>query len=268
MENDETGINKAVNCVARFLARRDVGEVSAETLRAGAGVDAVDLMILLGSAIPATAVLAAALYKKGLARHVLVSGGRGHSTAYLIGNMQRTPYRCFLAGIDMDTTPEAPLLARILRQQGVPGEALILETASTNCGGNAEESLFVVRQLGMAADTVLLIQDPTMQRRSHASFERLWPEGTRIVSYAPFVPHIMRRNDRWEVMVPTAMRPAWDWARFLDLILGEIPRLRDDGEGYGPRGKGFIAHVDIPPAVEAGAALLARRFPGSRGFLK
>jgi hypothetical protein len=32
--------------------------------------------------------------------------------------------------------------------------------------------------------------------------------------------------------------------------MGEIPRLRDDKEGYGPRGKGFIVHVDIPDEVE------------------
>ncbi|KAL2444457.1 hypothetical protein ABEF95_016843 [Exophiala dermatitidis] len=43
----------------------------------------------------------------------------------------------------------------------------------------------------------------------------------------------------------------WDPQRFFDLIMGEIPRLRDDENGYGPNGKGYIAHVDIPPDVEA-----------------
>lgn len=33
--------------------------------------------------------------------------------------------------------------------------------------------------------------------------------------------------------------------------MGEVPRLRDDAEGYGPLGKGFIAHVEVPPEVEA-----------------
>jgi hypothetical protein len=31
--------------------------------------------------------------------------------------------------------------------------------------------------------------------------------------------------------------------------MGEIPRLKDDENGYGPRGKGFIGHVDIPKEV-------------------
>ena len=33
--------------------------------------------------------------------------------------------------------------------------------------------------------------------------------------------------------------------------LGEIPRLTDDLNGYGPKGKGYIAHVDIPEKVRA-----------------
>lgn len=48
----------------------------------------------------------------------------------------------------------------------------------------------------------------------------------------------------------------WPVARYLSLLLGEVPRLRDDAQGYGPRGKNFIAHVDIPADVEAAWALL------------
>ena len=38
--------------------------------------------------------------------------------------------------------------------------------------------------------------------------------------------------------------------RHISLLMGEIPRLSDTPDGYGPRGKGYIAHVDIPPDVE------------------
>ena len=41
----------------------------------------------------------------------------------------------------------------------------------------------------------------------------------------------------------------WEMNRYISLPLGEIPRLSDDENGYGPRGKGFIAHVDIPTEV-------------------
>jgi hypothetical protein len=41
----------------------------------------------------------------------------------------------------------------------------------------------------------------------------------------------------------------WTMDRFLGLIIGEIARLNDDVDGYGPKGKGFIGHVDIPENV-------------------
>lgn len=41
--------------------------------------------------------------------------------------------------------------------------------------------------------------------------------------------------------------------RFCELLVGEITRLKDDVNGYGPKGKGFIGHVDVPDGVlEAG----------------
>lgn len=37
----------------------------------------------------------------------------------------------------------------------------------------------------------------------------------------------------------------WDIERYISLLMGEIPRLLDDANGYGPKGKHYIAHVDI-----------------------
>ena len=34
------------------------------------------------------------------------------------------------------------------------------------------------------------------------------------------------------------------------LKMSEIPRLIDDENGYGPRGIGYIAHIDIPEDVK------------------
>ena len=42
----------------------------------------------------------------------------------------------------------------------------------------------------------------------------------------------------------------WDMDRYVNLLMGEIPRLTDGPEGYGPRGRQFIAHVDIPEEVQ------------------
>jgi hypothetical protein len=48
--------------------------------------------------------------------------------------------------------------------------------------------------------------------------------------------------------------------RFLALILGEIKRLRDDQDGYGPRGRNFLPHVEIPaPVIESYERVSTRR---------
>lgn len=43
----------------------------------------------------------------------------------------------------------------------------------------------------------------------------------------------------------------WTVDRYVNLLMGEIPRLTDNDAGYGPNGKNYIAHDDIPPEVRA-----------------
>ena len=42
----------------------------------------------------------------------------------------------------------------------------------------------------------------------------------------------------------------WNIDRYVNLLMGEIPRLTDDENGYGPKGKGYISHVEIPAEVQ------------------
>jgi hypothetical protein len=86
-----------------------------------------------------------------------------------------------------------------------------------------------------------------MQCRTHASFERAWrgKADVEFISFAPFVPQAAASSQGdWELMPE-----AWSRTRFMSLILGEIPRLIDAPTGYGPKGKDYIEHVEIPPAV-------------------
>ncbi|CUH97822.1 hypothetical protein P22_3968 [Propionispora sp. 2/2-37] len=48
----------------------------------------------------------------------------------------------------------------------------------------------------------------------------------------------------------------WSKERFYELLMGEIWRLRDDEKGYGPQGKNYFGHVDIPYQVEFSYELL------------
>ena len=142
-------------------------------------------------------------------------------------------------GDDSDA-PEAELMAAYLRREhGI--DDVLLERESRNCGENVVLARDVVRAAGLAPRTVALVQDPTMQRRMDAVFRLVWPDAVAVNRPGP------RRG-----------RFAWPHERWVALVMGEVPRLRDDADGYGPRGRGFQAHVDVPTEVEAAyAALLA-----------
>ena len=128
---------------------------------------------------------------------------------------------------------------------GVPSSVVLMETRSRNCGENAEESRRTLDELG-GVNSLVIIQDPTMQRRTHATFERAWRNapGTRLISFAPFIPELGSAL-QWNVEAD----PMWSLSRFISLVVGEIDRLRDDAEGYGPNGRDFIDHVDIPEDI-------------------
>jgi hypothetical protein len=91
-----------------------------------------------------------------------------------------------------------------------------------------------------------------MQRRTMATFTRVWQEAEQSpewTSYPGFIPVL--RHDEGGVRFDGEETGLWTVDRYLSLLMGEVPRLRDDAEGYGPLGKDFIAHVDVPPEVEA-----------------
>jgi len=228
-----------VDTIAAWLARRDPDD------------GPVDVVVLCGSAVLACLPVVADAWHRGAAAGVLVTGGVGHSTPHLAGAVARHPrYR----GAATAGRSEAAVLADLLRSHhAVPGTAIAVEESSTNCGENAEFSAALLRRRPEPVRSVLLVQDPTMQRRTHASFARSLGRGqpTALRSHAPFVPAV----GDGEVLDPDG-QVAWSLVRFTTLVLGEVRRLRDDEHGYGPRGAGFIDHVDVPPAVLAASRRL------------
>ncbi|MGV8984091.1 hypothetical protein [Clostridium sp.] len=88
-----------------------------------------------------------------------------------------------------------------------------------------------------------------MQLRTHASFLKQWnEEETLFISYSPFIPQL-KVSEKSDGYLNSDIPGLWAKDRFIDLIMGEIPRLSDDANRYGPKGKGFISHVDIPKEV-------------------
>jgi len=213
----------------------------------------VDLVVLMGSAVLESVEVVAAAYHRGLAPRILVSGGIGHSTQYLIDAINRRDLQVDTAG-----RPESHIFRDLLQVNfGVDPAAIAVEDQSTNCGENAEFS----RPFAGQAQSILLIQDPTMQRRTHATFERVFRDRATIelISFAPVLPWIPTNN------VHASADPArvgaddigagpespmiWPRNRFISLLLGEIRRLHDTADGYGPQGRNYIDHLDIPTPV-------------------
>jgi hypothetical protein len=229
--------------VAAYLARRDLRSLAPEDAQP------VDVIVLCGSAVLAAVDVAASAFNAGVADRLLVSGGRGHSTPYLEHAVREHPdYR------DVPTAgrAESRVIADILREHhGVPDAACLIEDRSTNCGENADYSVDLLRHARTPLRSLVLIQDPTMQRRTHESFRRSLrgAADVQLWSFAPFVPTVGRGHPGH--VQDDEARPVWSLDRFTALVLGEIRRLHDDEDGYGPRGRGFIDHVDIPPDVTA-----------------
>ena len=188
----------------------------------------VDVLLLFGGSLPDAWDDAAMLARAGRVGTVVLVGGEGHTTDALRD----------VLGASGGTEAEL-MAAHLEREHGLTQH--LVEPRSRNCGENVVLAREVVLGAGLQPRTVALVQDPTMQRRMDAVFRLVWPEATAV--NRPGLRH---------------GRYAWPHDRWVALVMGEVPRLRDDAQGYGPNGAGFQAHVDVPPEVEAAyAALLA-----------
>ncbi|MBW6054575.1 YdcF family protein [Escherichia coli] len=68
-----------------------------------------------------------------------------------------------------------------------------IEDQSTNCGENARFSIALLNQAVERVHTAIVVQDPTMQRRTMATFRRMTgdnPDAPRWLSYPGFVPQL------------------------------------------------------------------------------
>lgn len=237
------GTLSAVNAIGQWLAQDD--------LQPGQPVDAV---ILAGNAVIPTIEAACRLAaEQGVP--LIVSGGIGHSTPFLYDAIATHPrYNT----IPTAGRAEAAILADIARQfWDIPAKRIVVEDRSTNCGENAWFSRALMKRLHPAPARVLVVQDPTMQRRTMATFARVCrdePASPEWVSHAGFTP-VLKNSDAGLVFSDGG-EGLWPVERYLSLLLGELPRLRDDADGYGPAGRDFIAHVTFPEEVDAAWRIL------------
>ena len=239
-----------VNLLARFLAHQQVGDLST--------CPNVDCIVICASAVlhQATALFRALESRPSLAKTLVLCGGIGHSTPLIYEAVARHPTYSSLAK-EADGLPEARVLQLILERHfhvsAITGGGcrILVEDSSTNCGANARESKKVLERDGaVAPKTLVIVQDPTMALRTAAAFEKAYAGSDavpRIVSFPVFVPQVRANSDDLEFVVEDAeVSELWEMRRFLDLLMGELPRLKR----YGPDGTGDIARVVIPANAE------------------
>ena len=241
----------AVNTLGRFCGMRDVPALTPDALKGALGTPQADVMVLFGGSILCGGDVLAQAIRDGVARRYIIVGGEGHTTQSL-----RDRVHALCPEIATDGQPEAVVFAAWLEHtHGLSVDAL--ECRSTHCGNNLTTLLALQRARAFPCRSIILTQDATMQRRMDAGL-RLHAPQLRIVNYAAYRATLVPGPDG--PVFSEDIPGMWDVERYVTLLMGEIPRLSP--AGYGPKGKGYIAHVEIPDTVRSAFAFLQARCPG------
>jgi uncharacterized SAM-binding protein YcdF (DUF218 family) len=123
-----------------------------------------DCILVLGSHDTRVAERGAELYLQGWAPLLIFSGGLGRLTD---GLWQEA---------------EADKFSKIAMQMGVPANAILVENKSTNTGENIHFTRQLLEQKNLYPETFIVVQKPYMERRSYATFKKVWPEKDIIIT--------------------------------------------------------------------------------------
>ncbi|KAJ5007382.1 hypothetical protein K4K57_010791 [Colletotrichum sp. SAR 10_99] len=127
--------------------------------------------------------------KGGLAARLLQKFPRGAtlvvSPSSVIGQTLKEAKAYFELIVDLEirkltescfSKPEAEVFAEIAQGMGVPHDKIIVEPLSTNTGENVRFTYALLKDKGLKADSFVLVQKPYMERRTHATFRKQWPD--------------------------------------------------------------------------------------------
>jgi len=112
-----------------------------------------------------------------LCSHDLIVAERG-TELFLEG---RAPLLIFAGGSgamtrELWSEPEADVFARVAIERGVPPDCILREGRSTNTGENVQFTRQLLAERGLDPQSFIVVQKPYMERRSFATFRKVWPE--------------------------------------------------------------------------------------------
>ena len=82
----------------------------------------------------------------------------------------------------MWSEPEADRFAQIAIEMGVPDQNILRENRSTNTGENVSFTRELLAEKKLEPHSFIVVQKPYMERRSYATFRKVWPEKKVIVT--------------------------------------------------------------------------------------
>jgi len=175
-----------------------------------------DAILVLCSHDTVVAARGAELYLEGWAPLLIFAGG--------LGAITRRLWR----------EPEADQFARIAVGMGVPADRMLVENRSTNTGENVLFTKQLLADKGLDPQTFIVVQKPYMERRSYATFKKVWPEKEiRVTSPRVSLDEYLRRYSNG------ALSPH----DVISIMVGDLQRMKMYAE------KGFQIHQEIPDDV-------------------
>jgi len=154
-------------------------------------------ILVLCSHDTAVAARGAQLWLDGWAPLLIFSGGLGAITRHLWSE------------------PEADQFARIAIEMGVPADRILIENRSTNTGENVQFTRRLLSEQGLDPASFIVVQKPYMERRSYATFCKVWPEKPVIVTspqvsfdeyLAKYANSVLSKDDVISIMVGDLQR--------------------------------------------------------------
>jgi uncharacterized SAM-binding protein YcdF (DUF218 family) len=175
-----------------------------------------DAILVLCSHDTVVAARGAELFLEGWAPLLIFAGGLGAITRHLWHE------------------PEADQFAAIAIEMGVPKDRILVENRSTNTGENVQFTKRLLAERGLDPHTFILVQKPYMERRSYATFKKVWPEkDVRVTSPRVSLDDYLRQYSHG------ALSPD----DVVGIMVGDLQRMRLYSA------KGFQIHQEIPEDV-------------------
>lgn len=247
-------IAEKINILGDFCGKRDIPELTTEQLLKKYGLSQADVMVLFGGSIMYGGDVLAQAMQQHIAKKYVIVGGAGHTTETLRVKMHKE-----FPDIETTGLSEAEIFAKYLKHQyGLVPD--FLECQSTNCGNNITYLLKLLKENNISFKSIILSQDATMQYRMEAGLRKYVGDNIQIINYSVYSAKVIVTDTA--LTYEKKIWGMWDINRYISLLMGEIPRLSDDENGYGPKGKDFIAHVDIPSEVRCAFNELCDKYSG------